>query len=155
MISILLQLAAVYVCTIAVAILFHMPKEQFLFCGLAGMAAWMGYLLALRLSLSVVLASFISALLLTAISRIFAVTRRTPIIIFLVSGIFPLVPGAGIYYTAYYFIMGDNALALGKGVETIKIAVAIALGIVLMLSLPYSLFRGFGKRENPEKTPKL
>ena len=110
-------------------------------------SAWIGYLAALQASSSVVLASFVSALLLTAVSRIFAVWRRTPIIIFLVSGIFPLVPGAGIYYTAYYFIMGDNALALGKGVETIKIAVAIALGIVLMLSLPYSLFRGFRGRE--------
>lgn len=148
---IIFQLAAVYVCTIAVAILFHMPKDQFLFCGLTGMVAWIGYLLALQINPSVVLASFISALLLTAVSRIFAVTRRTPIIIFLVSGIFPLVPGAGIYYTAYYFIMGDNALALGKGVETIKIAVAIALGIVLMFSLPYSLFRGFGKKEKTAK----
>ena len=148
MIPILLQLAAVYVCTIAVAVLFHMPKDQFPFCGLTGLAAWIGYLLALQVNPSVVLASFISALLLTGISRILAVIRRTPIIIFLVSGIFPLVPGAGIYYTAYYFIMGDNSLALGKGIETIKIAVAIALGIVLMLSLPYSFFRSFGKKGN-------
>lgn len=144
---ILFQLAVVFVCTIAVAILFHMPQEQYAFCGLTGTAAWIGYLAALEINPSVVLASFVSALLLTAISRIFAVYRRTPIIIFLVSGIFPLVPGAGIYYTAYYFIMGDNALAVGKGVETIKIAVAIALGIVLMLSLPYSLFRSFGKKD--------
>ena len=39
---------------------------------------------------------------------------------FLISGIFALVPGAGIYYTAYYFIMGDNAMAVAKGVETFK-----------------------------------
>ncbi len=140
---ILLQLAAVYVCSIAVAILFNMPKEQHLFCGLTGAVAWMGYLLALRLNPSAVLASFVSALLLTAVSRSFAVFRRTPIIIFLVSGIFPLVPGAGIYYTAYYFIMGDNAMAVAKGVETFKIAVALAVGIVLVLALPGRLFEAF------------
>ena len=52
-------------------------------------------------------------------------------------------PGRGILVgkdRVYYFIMGQNALALDKGVETFKIAVAIALGIVLVLSLPYSFF---------------
>jgi uncharacterized membrane protein YjjB (DUF3815 family) len=63
--------------------------------------------------------------------------------VFLISGIFALVPGAGIYYTAYYFIMGDNAMAVAKGVETFKIAVALAVGIVLVLALPGRLFEAF------------
>ena len=42
--------------------------------------------------------------------------------------------------------MSQNDLALYKGIETLKIAVAIALGIVLVLSLPYSLFRAFGRK---------
>ena len=56
--------------------------------------------------------------------------------VFLLSGIFPLVPGAGIYYTAYYFIQGSNALALAHGISTFKIAVALAVGISLVLSIP-------------------
>ena len=35
---------------------------------------------------------------------------------------------AGIYYTAYYFIMATNAMAVAKGVETFKIAVAPGRG---------------------------
>ena len=50
-------------------------------------------------------------------------------------GIFPLVPGAGIYYTAYYFLRDDRSLFLNKGVETLKIALALALGIALVCSL--------------------
>ena len=53
-----------------------------------------------------------------------------------VTGIFPLVPGAGIYYSAYYFIQGDNALALANGISTFKIAVALAVGIALVLGIP-------------------
>ena len=67
---------------------------------------------------------------------------------FLISGIFPLVPGAGIYYTGYNVFMSDNAQALDKGMETIKIAVAIALGIGIVLSLPaffFTLHRSGGK----------
>ena len=48
----------------------------------------------------------------------------------------PLVPGAGIYYTAYYFIQNENALALAKGISTFKIAVALAIGISLVLCVP-------------------
>ena len=65
----------------------------------------------------------------------------------IIGGIIPLVPGAGIYYTVYAFITGDNAGALFKGVETLKIAGAIALGIVLVLALPRGVFRVFAARE--------
>ena len=73
--------------------------------------------------------------------------RKTPVTVFLICGIFPLVPGAGIYYTAYYFIMGDNAMALSKGIETIKIAVAIALAIVFVFSMPNPVAAALRRRQ--------
>ena len=51
-------------------------------------------------------------------------------------GIFPLVPGAGIYYTAYYFIQNDNLQMAATAAETVKIAAALAIGISLVLGLP-------------------
>ena len=45
-------------------------------------------------------------------------------------------PGAGIYYTAYYFLQGEQELFASKGGETFKIALALALGIALVCSLP-------------------
>ena len=70
----------------------------------------------------------------------FSFARKAPVTVFLICGIFPLVPGAGIYYTGYHFFMGQDALALDKGLETIKIAIAIALGTGIVLSLPSFLF---------------
>ena len=55
-------------------------------------------------------------------------------------------PGAGIYYTAYYFIQGNNALALANGISTFKIAVALAIGIALVLGLPLPRFKTRPKR---------
>ena len=52
----------------------------------------------------------------------------------------PLVPGAAIYYTAYNFFMGQEALALQYGMDTIKMAIAIGLGIGAAYSLPGHLF---------------
>ena len=73
---------------------------------------------------------------LTILTRVFAITQKTPVTVFLLTGIFPLVPGAGIYYTAYYFIQNENALALAKAISTFKIAVALAIGISLVLCVP-------------------
>ncbi len=64
------------------------------------------------------------------------------------SGIFPIVPGAGIYYTGYHIFMNDNAAALSTGMETIKIAIAIAIGIGIIVSLPRFFFT---PRRAPEK----
>ena len=77
-----------------------------------------------------------SCVLVTLLARLFAIYRRAPVTVFLLCGIFPLVPGAGIYYTAYYFIFGFSGMMVQKGIETVKVAVAIALGITLVLSLP-------------------
>ena len=61
--------------------------------------------------------------------------------IFLISGIFPLVPGLGIYHTAYYTVTGDLAAAGSTGFFTIKTAAAMVLAILLGFELPAGLFR--------------
>ena len=81
-------------------------------------------------------ASLLAVIPLTLLARILAMTLRAPVTVFLLTGIFPLVPGAGIYYTAYYFIQGENALSLANGISTFKVAVALAVGIALVLGLP-------------------
>ena len=64
----------------------------------------------------------------------------------LLTGIFPLVPGAGIYYTAYYFIQGENALSLANGISTFKVAVALAVASRWCWACPCR--RGIGGRAN-------
>ena len=136
-----------FIPVLAFAIRFRAPRRDWAPCGLTGMVGWVVYWLAGQGGVSVVAASLYGTLALALLSRVLAVVRRCPVTVFLTGGIFPLVPGAGIYYTVYAFITGDNAGALFKGVETLKIAGAIALGIVLVLALPRSVFRVFAARE--------
>ncbi len=122
--------------TWAFAILFHAPRRSWWACALTGGAGWLVYCLLTAAGASSVTASLVAVLPLTVLCRAFAVGLRMPITVFLFSGIFPLVPGAAIYYTAYYFIRGENALFVQKGAEAFKIAVAMALGIAFVLSIP-------------------
>ena len=111
--------------TLSFAILFACPRRTLPYCEIAelfGMEAFA--------------ASLLAVIPLTLLARILAMTLRAPVTVFLLTGIFPLVPGAGIYYSAYYFIQGDNALALANGISTFKIAVALAVGIALVLGIP-------------------
>ena len=69
--------------------------------------------------------------------------------VFLISGIFPLVPGAGIYWTAYYLVTGQMGQAVSSGFVAVKAAVAIVLGIVFVFEIPNSVFH---LREKRRKT---
>ena len=122
--------------TLSFAVLFASPKRTLPYCGLVGAMGWFIYELAVLFGLESFAASLLAVIPLTLLARIFAIVLKTPVTIFLLAGIFPLVPGAGIYYTAYYFIQGSNALALSNGISTFKVAVALAIGITLVLSVP-------------------
>lgn len=133
----LLQFAVAVVATISFGVTFRVSPRHYLACGLTGAVGWLVYVLcADALAMSAPVATLVAALPLTACARMFAIRHKAPITLFLLCGIFPLVPGAGIYYTAYYFLRNDRMLFANKGVETIKIAVALALGIALVCSIP-------------------
>jgi uncharacterized membrane protein YjjB (DUF3815 family) len=123
------------------ALLFQVPKEYYVNCGLAGGCGWICYKLllawlrALRFHLFCLrFLSFFSP----GSVRSGATVQVT---IFLVAGIFPLVPGAGIYWTAYYVVTDQLAKASDRGFQTLKIAVAIVLGILFVFEFPQKWFR--------------
>ena len=132
--------------TLAFVILFNAPKKEYVFCALNGCLGWMSYQLFLNCGIGSVMSSLLATLMLTLAARILSALRRTPVTIFLIPGIFTLVPGAGIYYASYYLIMNDLSQFSAKGIETFKIAGAMVLGIVFGLALPQSWFNRLGKK---------
>ena len=136
----ILAIVESFLATLAYAILFNVPKHYYTACGITGMAGWLLYLAMCQVT-TVALASFVGTLAVVLISRILTVRKKCPITIFLVSGIIPLVPGAGIYYTAYYLVTGQMSLAAVKGLEAVKIAFAIVLGIIFVVSIPRDAFQ--------------
>ena len=147
----LIEFIAAFAGTVAFALLFSVPKRYYGFCGLIGGSGWICYQLFL-LFCSIPVSTFFAGVLVVFLSRLCAVYQRCPVTVFLISGIFPLVPGAGIYWTAYYIVTNDLDMAREKGFLTLKIAVAIVLSILLIFELPQKLFR-FLCRQGTKKTP--
>ena len=97
----LVQFLVAIVATISFGVTFRVSPRHYLACGLTGAVGWLVYVLCTGLGgLSAPAATLVAALPLTACARLFAIRHKAPITLFLLCGIFPLVPGAGIYYTA-------------------------------------------------------
>ena len=137
--------------TLCFAVLFHVPQRHYIRCAAVGGVGWLVYLLAMALGAGCVSATLAASVPLALLSRWYAVKARAPATVFLLCGIFPLVPGAGIYYTAYYFVSGQMALFSAKLAEVIKVALALSVGIAVVLSVPRPHSHVYGPKGEVEK----
>ena len=133
--------------TVAFALLFGVPKKYFPYCGVIGGLGWLSYWLLQQAGLSAVEATVVAVILVALSSRFCAVFCECPVTVFLISGIYPLVPGAGIYRTAYYLVRDQKRLALESGYRAVCIVVAIVLGIVIVHELPNRFFAIIRRRK--------
>lgn len=138
--DIIIQTMVAFLGTASFSVLFGVSSRHYLSCGFTGGVGWLTYLLMLKSGCTPVIATFLATVVLSLLSRVIAARFRTPAILFLLCGIFTLVPGAGIYYTAYDFFIGDEVASLLKGAETLQLAVAVTLGIGVAYSMPARLF---------------
>lgn len=113
------------------AILFNIHGPGVMLCGLGGALSWVVYLIVVRTGHSDILGYFWSALFASVYSEIMARIRKYPAISYLVVSIFPLIPGAGAYYTMNYAVRGQMDLFAAEGMHTAAIAGILAVGILL------------------------
>ena len=130
------QLLAAYVGTVAFAVLFGVPRKYYLDSGLCGMLGWLLYLILMNYTgLSVPIVVFFATALVAFTAMVQAIVRKCPITVYLICGIFPLVPGAGIFWTTYNVVSEQFGTALHTGITALKVTVAIAFGIILVAEL--------------------
>ena len=123
MMTLVVQVLGATVGSVAFSLIYGVPKQYYPWCGVTGGVGWFVYLLAKEVSGSFFGALF-SAIAIVLLSRLFAVRKHCPVTIFLIAGIFPLVPGAGICMTSYYVVVNDLGEALSTGMAAIKVAVS-------------------------------
>ena len=133
------EILSAVVGTVSFSVLFGVPREYYPYCGFIGGAGWLVYCLA-ELFLPGSGPCFVATAVVILLSRTAAVVKRCPVTIFLIAGIFPLVPGAGVYWTVYHIVMEELFLAVSTGYSAMKEAIAIVMGIVFVFELPQKLF---------------
>jgi uncharacterized membrane protein YjjB (DUF3815 family) len=84
---------------------------------------------------SAVLACLLSAGLVAVLAEVFSRAGKDAATLFIIPGIVPLVPGTGMYTTMAYIMQNDFANAAVSGSQTLFMAGAIAIAIVITASL--------------------
>jgi len=111
--------------------LFNIHGPGSLLCALGGFLSWAVYCITMELGGTDIMAYFWSALFASVYSEIMARVRKYPAISYLVVSIFPMIPGAGVYYTMNHAVQGQMDLFADKGMHTAAIAGIMAVGILL------------------------
>lgn len=127
----------------------EVPKKFIVASAFTASIGWMANLFGFYNGIGDVWGAFLGALLAELLSYIFARLLKAPETIFLICGIIPLVPGAGIYRAVYYLISGDP-LASSALNSTLMVAGAIALGLITMYTVLNMLWKGIN-RLKPKK----
>lgn len=125
------QLAAAYFGCMGFSILFNIHGPGSIICNLGGMITWAVYLLTVHLGGSDLVGYFWATVFASSYAEIMARVRKYPAISYLVVSIFPLIPGASVYYTMNDVVRGNMESFASRGMHTIAIAGVIAVGILL------------------------
>lgn len=134
------QIFAAFLGTVAFALLFGVPRNCYIFCGMIGGLGWLVYS-AVCTGADETFAVLLATMSVVFLSRLIAVRMHCPATLFLIPGIFPLVPGAGVYWAAYYVVTERLLLAAHTGYSAAKTSAAIVLGIIFVYEFPQKWFR--------------
>ena len=130
-----IQNIATFVACVGFAIIFNIHGIGIFICALGGTLAWAVYCIATYIGTDIYTAYFFAAVVAAIYSEVMARIRKYPAISYLVVAIFPLIPGAGIYYTTNYLLQDNRNAFIEKGLQTIGIAGVIAVGILMVSTL--------------------
>ena len=128
----MLKVIGAFIAIYAFAVVLETPKKYLWCAGTVSAVGWFVYLLSQQLGGNDVLATFFSASAIAIVSNVYARIFRAPVTVFLVAGILPTVPGAGMYRIAASFIAGDSAMTAQNLITTLELAGVIAMGIFLV-----------------------
>ncbi|WP_117168253.1 threonine/serine exporter family protein [Paraliobacillus sediminis] len=124
------QLVTSFIAAAAFSVIFNAPKNRLIQCGLVGMSGWLVYTVFTVNSIDAVVATVAASILVAVLSQLCAKFYKTPIIIFTVSGIIPLVPGGLAYDAMRNFVVNDYNMAIQLAAKALLISGAIAIGLV-------------------------
>lgn len=130
----IIQLFFAIIAVYFTASVYQSPKKLLKYTAAIGGLGWLCYLFFAK-DYNPILATYLSSLLIAILSHIGAMFFKVPVTVFFIPSFIPLVPGATMYRSVYSYIMGNYPLGNSYLLETLFIAVTIALGILTADSL--------------------
>ncbi len=137
----LLPIVSAALGSLSFAMFFGVRSRKLWFSLLGGVLNWGLYLLAMKkMGLPATMAYALGAAAGTLYAEILARIVKTPVTVFVITSVIPMVPGGALYYTMLGLLQGDKATFVDRGLYTLSAAGAMALGIFAATMLFRLLF---------------
>lgn len=137
----LLPIVSAALGSLSFAMFFGVRSRKLWFSLLGGALNWGLYLLAMKkMGLPATMAYALGAAAGTLYAEILARIVKTPVTVFIITSVIPMVPGGALYYTMLGLLQGDKATFVDRGLYTLSAAGAMALGIFAATMLFRLLF---------------
>lgn len=131
----LIQIIAGGIGSFGFACLFHIRGKRLLVATLGGVLSWFLFVILSYLIPNEPICYFVVSFMISIFAEIMARVMKTPTTTFITTSLVPLIPGGSLYYTMAYGFQGDAARFVTKGLSTLALAAALALGIIIASTL--------------------
>ncbi len=133
--SILLESIATFFACCGFMIVFNIHGKGGYMCALGGALTWALFRICCLAWGDGMFSYFVATFFASVYSEVVARIRKCPAIAYLVISIIPMLPGAGVYKTTVAIMNGNMTDFSSRATETIAIAGAMAVGILIVSTL--------------------
>ena len=117
------------------SILYHIRGKKLVLAALGGGISWAIYLALAPVLTGEPIRYFLCACFVAFYAEILARMLKTPATTFLIPSMIPHIPGGSLYTTMRYALEKEWSLCLSQAFNTIKLALALALGFVAVITV--------------------
>lgn len=124
------------------AMFFGVRSRKLIWCTVGGALTWATYLVSLEFGLMEAGAYALGAAAGTLYAEILARVVKTPVSMFALTSLIPMVPGGALYYTMLGLLNGDKEAFVEKAFYTLTAAGSMAMGMFAATMLFRIFFEG-------------
>lgn len=130
----LIQIIAGFVGTLGFTVLFNIRGKRLVFTSLGGFLSWTLFVIFSKFITNEPLNYFLVALMISIYAEVMARVLKSPTTTFITASLIPLIPGGSLYYTMADALSSNRESFIEKGIYTLQLASALALGIIVAVS---------------------
>lgn len=141
----IIQIISGFIGAFGFAILYNIRGKRLIMASVGGFLSCVLFVLFSRFIENEPLNYFFVALLVSIYAEIMARRLKTPTTTFITTSLIPLIPGGSLYYTLVYAFQSDIVNFAEKAIDTLLLAAALALGIIVSATVTNLLAKTFKK----------
>lgn len=130
----IIQILTGFIGSLGFAVLFNIRGKRLIAAAFGGFLSWTLFVLLNLFIHNDPVNYFLVALAVSIYAEVMARVMKTPTTTFITTALIPLIPGGSLYYTMAYAFNSDLENFLTKGIYTLQLAAALAIGIIVAVA---------------------